>query len=87
MRATARACEGSTIDWRGTCYHGIGWGAAERDPDGALSTCASFGEYADNCRHGVANELKRSDPQRAVAVCESLQKSETRQRCLDFVTR
>jgi hypothetical protein len=87
VREAAQSCAGATAEWRGTCFHGLGWGGAERDPDATLSACAEFGEYADNCRHGVANELKRADPPRAVALCEAIQKADTRTRCLDFVTR
>ncbi len=87
MNEAAAACDAGTAEWRGTCYHGVGWGGAERDPDAALAACATRGPYADHCRHGVAAQLKRADPTRAVALCESIQKTDTRARCLDFVTR
>ena len=73
--------------WQALCFHGMGWGAAERDVDAALSGCAAFGEYADNCRHGVANQLKRFDPAREQAICESLTQPEARAKCLAFVTQ
>lgn len=81
------SCAATTPAWMSNCFHGVGWGAAERDPDAALAACETVGEWSDNCRHGVANQLKRADPQRAVALCESISKSETRARCLEFVTR
>ncbi|MBM4391197.1 MAG: hypothetical protein FJ090_08750 [Deltaproteobacteria bacterium] len=83
----AAACDASTAEWRGTCYHGVGWGGAERDADATLADCSTRGPYADHCRHGVAAQFKRADPTRAVALCESIQKADTRARCLDFVTR
>lgn len=87
MVEAAKACEAATLDWRGTCFHGVGWGGAERDVDASLAACTTAGPYADNCKHGVANEQKRIDPARAVALCESIARTETRTRCLDFVTR
>ena len=84
--ATA-ACGRATLEWRGNCFHGAGWGAAERDPDAALAACAALPEYAENCRQGVAHELKRGDPPRAVAICETITTATIRTRCLDFVTR
>lgn len=87
MTEAGAACRQATPQWQALCFHGIGWGAAERDPDAALAGCAAFGEFADNCRHGVANELKRSDPEREAAICESLTNPEAKAKCLAFVTQ
>lgn len=87
MTEAAAFCRQATPQWQALCFHGIGWGAAERDPDAALAGCAAFAEFADNCRHGVANELKRSDPERETAICESLTNPEAKAKCLAFVTQ
>ncbi len=87
MGEAAAFCEQATASWRPLCYHGIGWGGAERDAEAALVSCASFGPYADNCRHGVANQLKRSDPERQLAICQSLTNPEAKAKCLAFVTQ
>jgi hypothetical protein len=65
----------------------MGWGAAERDPDATLASCATAGPYADNCRQGVAHEIKRSDPTRGIAICESLTTPTVRDNCLKFLKR
>lgn len=81
------ACMRSTPQWLGNCYHGLGWGAAERDPDATLAFCQRQGQFRDNCQQGVAHQLKRADPQRAVSLCEGIQDGAIRARCLNFVTR
>lgn len=81
------ACLRSTPDWIGNCYHGVGWGAAERDPDGTLAKCETVQPYHENCRQGVAHQLKRGDPQRALALCESITDTVIRNRCTTFVKR
>ncbi len=81
------ACLRASEEGRGQCFHGAGWGAAERDPDAALAVCAQQGAYAENCRQGVAHQLKRADPSRAVALCESITSETIRSRCLAFVRR
>ncbi len=83
----ALACMRSTPEWIGNCYHGLGWGAAERDPDATLAFCERQGQYRDNCQQGVAHQLKRADPTRAVSLCENISNAAIRARCLTFVTR
>lgn len=83
----ALACMRSTSQWVGNCFHGLGWGAAERDPDGALAFCQRQGQFRDNCQQGVAHQLKRADPSRAVSLCENISDAAIRARCLTFVTR
>lgn len=87
MLEAAAFCDRTPPEHRRMCYHGLGWGGAERDVDAALASCAGFGDYADNCRHGVANQLKRSDPVREQAICESLTNPEAKAKCLAFVTQ
>ena len=83
----AAACLRATEAWRGNCLHGVGWGASERDPDGALRGCAGVAPYTDNCQQGVAHQLKRADPERAVSLCQGIADPGISSRCLAFVTR
>ncbi len=83
----ARACQDATPAWIGACFHGLGWGAAERDPDATLSFCEQQGEWRDPCRQGVAHQQKRTDPERALALCKSIGTESVRRRCLEFVQR
>lgn len=87
LREAAGACERATEQWRGTCVHGAGWGASERDPDRTLASCPELGQYADYCRQGVAHQLKRADPTRALALCEAIATQKVRSRCVEFVER
>lgn len=87
LTEAAAACRRATPQWQGNCFHGVGWGAAERDTEAALAGCAGEAPFQENCRQGVAHQLKRVDPERAVALCESLTSEAIRSRCLAFVRR
>lgn len=73
-------------DFRGQCFHGLGWAAAEKDGVAAIDRCDGYADQRDSCVLGVAYEQWRYDPESAARLCERAGADEEKRRCLDFMS-
>lgn len=71
--------------YRENCFHGLGWGAAEKAGASFSRTCSRAGPQEDSCKLGVAYNLRRLDPENALAICSSVQRDDLRGQCDSYV--
>ena len=71
--------------YRENCYHGLGWGAAEKAGAPFVASCRRAGPKEDSCRMGVAYNLRRLDPTKSLEICEALRRADLKAQCLEWV--
>lgn len=85
------ACErvplGPDDKYRENCYHGLGWGAAEKAGAGFVSSCGRAGPQQDSCLLGVAYNLRRFDVDAGLQVCSGVTDPTLYQQCVTFVEK
>lgn len=87
--AAKAACErvplGPDNLYRENCFHGLGWGAAEKGGAEFAYRCGLAGPQEDSCKVGVAYQLKRLEPAKALDICATVRRDDLRSQCQSFI--